>query len=192
VTWAAAWWRRYVWLLVPAVLRLWWADGVVLEPHPQNVLVVVGADQLPVRVVGRDLEGTKLIAGRHPRALAELPREVAAAVSYDDERAWNRIAYCLFVNHLTEIAGALADLAHGAAPGMCRFEDDLWADLRAVIVDESAALGNPPRLRALLAGVPLPAKSNLLVRWERRADRHAGYVPFPNPLGISPADEEPR
>ncbi len=33
-----------------------------------------------------------------------------------------------------------------------------------------------------LAGVPLPAKANLRVRWARAADRDAGYVPVPNPL----------
>ncbi|CAM5697309.1 hypothetical protein SVIOM74S_03305 [Streptomyces violarus] len=34
-----------------------------------------------------------------------------------------------------------------------------------------------------LAGVPLPAKANLLTRWERKADRAAGYVRLPSPLG---------
>jgi hypothetical protein len=42
--------------------------------------------------------------------------------------------------------------------------------------------GCPPRLAALLAGVPLPAKANLLTRWERKADREAGYVRLPSPL----------
>jgi siderophore synthetase component len=179
VTWARQWWRRYLKLLVPPVLRLWAKHGVVLEPHPQNVLVVLGADQMPERVAARDLEGTKLLAQHHTSTLATLPQEVAHAAAYDEERGWNRIAYCLFVNHLTEIAGALADLA----PRGARFEDELWSALADLVTEVSAALGDPPRLRALLAGVPLPAKTNLLVRWERRADRHAGYVPFPNPLG---------
>ncbi len=34
-----------------------------------------------------------------------------------------------------------------------------------------------------MAGVPLPAKANLLTRWERKADRHAGYVRIGSPLG---------
>jgi hypothetical protein len=34
----------------------------------------------------------------------------------------------------------------------------------------------------VLAGVPLPAKANLRVRWARDADRDAGYVTVPNPL----------
>jgi hypothetical protein len=34
----------------------------------------------------------------------------------------------------------------------------------------------------VLAGVPLPGKANLRVRWYRDADRQAGYIPVPNPL----------
>ncbi|MFC5993696.1 IucA/IucC family protein [Pseudonocardia hispaniensis] len=181
--WAELWWRRYLSLLVAPVLRLWAEHGVVLEPHPQNVLVVVGSDQMPVRVLARDLEGTKLVGERHADALAVLPADVAGAISYDEPRAWNRIAYCLFVNHLAEFAGALTDLAAAAGPGADRFEQRLWEILAEVLAAVSAELGHPPRLRALLAGVPLPAKTNLLVRWERAADRHAGYVPFPHPMG---------
>jgi len=42
--------------------------------------------------------------------------------------------------------------------------------------------GWPPQLRAVLAGVPLPAKANLRLRWARAADREAAYVTVPNPL----------
>ncbi|QHE72953.1 IucA/IucC family protein [Rhodococcus sp. WAY2] len=191
VHWARQWWQRYLALLVPPVLRLWAEYGIVLEPHPQNVLVVVAADGMPTRVLARDLEGTKLLADRHTTTLAGLPSDLAHAVAYDEERGWNRIAYCLFVNHLTEMAGALADLAHGSAPHMCRFEDELWDTLGEAVAHASVELGHPPRLRALLAGVPLPAKANLLVRWARDADRRAGYVPFANPFGTDPTDPNP-
>lgn len=185
VGWAARWWRDYVTLLVPPVLRLWAEHGVVLEPHPQNVLVVVGPDQMPVGVLARDLEGTKLVGDRHGATLAALPTDVSRAVCYDEAGAWNRIAYCLFVNNLTEFVGTLADLAAGAR----RFEHELWAIAAEVVAAASADLGHPPRLRALLVGMPLPAKTNLLVRWERDADRDAGYVPFPNPMGRPVARE---
>ena len=35
----------------------------------------------------------------------------------------------------------------------------------------------------MLAGVPLPAKANLRLRWARGADREAAYLGVPNPLG---------
>lgn len=182
VTWARTWWRQYLDVLAGPVLALWARHGVVLEPHLQNVLVVTGPDGLPRRVLARDLEGTKLVADRHRATLAGLPPRVAAACAYDDERAWQRVAYCLLVNHLAEVAGALADLAQHSAPGMCRFEDELWATLGAVLAELGPRLGNPPRLLAAVRGEPLPAKANLLVRWARDADRFAGYVPLRNPL----------
>ncbi|MBO1268815.1 IucA/IucC family protein [Arthrobacter cavernae] len=183
--WARDWWERYVGLLVPSVLRLWGGHGIVLEPHLQNVLAVLGPDGLPRTVLARDLEGTKLIESRHVDTLAALPEEVARGAAYDEERGWNRIAYCLFVNNLAEVAGALADLVL-EDPG---FEDALWARLGDVIERVSEELGRPARLRALLAGVPLPAKTNMLIRWQRAADRHAGYVPFPNPFGTALPEE---
>lgn len=177
--WAREWWRSYVGLLVPPVLRLWAVHGIVLEPHLQNVLAVLGPDRLPCKVLARDLEGTKLIESEHAATLAALPSEVARGAAYNEQRGWNRIAYCLFVNNLAETAGALADLA----PDQERFEDELWALLGQRVEEVNEELGRPPRLRALLAGVPLPAKTNMLIRWQRAADRHAGYVPFPNPFG---------
>ncbi|MFD9940727.1 IucA/IucC family protein [Nonomuraea sp. NPDC059023] len=168
----AAWWRAYVAALVPPVLELYFRHGVVLEPHLQNVLVGLDADGLPAEVVFRDLEGTKLVTGRHD--LTGVPDRVAEALSYDAERGWARVAYCLLVNHLTEIAASVAP-------------DDatltrLWRSAAEVIARVAADLGNPVPLSDLLAGAPLPAKANLSVRWARAADRAAGYVPIANPL----------
>lgn len=168
------WWRAYTELLVPAVLGLWAEHGVVHEAHLQNVIVVLDADRNPIRMLLRDLEGVKLDAQRRADWLQRLP----ASVGYSPEQAFNRVAYCLFVNHLAELAGALAD-AHAGV------ERELWSTLHEVVTQASARLGDPPRLRALLAGVPLPAKGNLLVRWQRDADRNADYVPFPNPFGAA-------
>jgi siderophore synthetase component len=166
------WWRAYTTLLASGVLRMWAEHGVVHEAHLQNVVVVLDPDRHPVRMLLRDLEGVKLDTERRSDWLAGLP----PTVGYRPEQAFDRVAYCLFVNHLAELAGAIAD----AHPGI---EPALWSALRDVVGAVSARLGDPPRLRALLAGVPLPAKGNMLVRWQRDADRHAGYVPFPNPIG---------
>jgi siderophore synthetase component len=182
VTWAREWWQRYLDVLAGPVLALWARHGVVLEPHLQNVLVVTGPDGMPRRVLARDLEGTKLVADRHRATLAALPPKVADACVYDDERAWQRVAYCLLVNHLAEVAGALADLAQHSAPGMCRFEDELWDTLGDVLAGLCVRLGNPPQLLAAVRGESLPAKANLLVRWARDADRLAGYVPLRSPF----------
>ncbi|RPF38855.1 IucA/IucC family siderophore biosynthesis protein [Streptomyces sp. TLI_185] len=170
-----AWWSSYLDLLVPPVLAAYFDHGLVLEPHLQNVLVCVDGDGMPAQVLFRDLEGTKLVPDHHADTLASLPPDVAGPMTYDAQRGWDRVVYCLLVNHIAELLAALADL-HPQA------EAALWARVRATLQTYADRHGCPPRLAALLAGVPLPAKANLLTRWERKADRDAGYVRLPSPL----------
>jgi siderophore synthetase component len=86
------------------------------------------------------------------------------------------VAYCLFVNHISGVLGALADRDPAA-------ERLLWSRVRSAVKAFEADHGQAPQLRAILAGVPLPAKTNLLTRWRRDADRNSGYVPVSLPLG---------
>jgi siderophore synthetase component len=179
--WLLGWWRAYLRLLVPPVLAAYFGHGVVLEPHLQNVLAGVDAAGWPACVVFRDLEGVKLVGGRHDRLLGTLAPGIARGLGYDSARGWDRVAYCLFVNHLAELAASIADHA-GAGAGAVALERDLWASLRDELTATAGDLGWPPPLRAVLAGVPLPAKANLRVRWARAADREAPYIPVRNPL----------
>ncbi|MFF4361642.1 IucA/IucC family protein [Streptomyces sp. NPDC001604] len=171
-----AWWDTYLSLLLPPVLAAYFEHGVVLEPHLQNVVVGVNADGTPAQMLFRDLEGTKLLPGHHQRTLDGLPEDVRGPLTYDAERGWNRVAYCLLVNHTAEVLGTLADLDPTLEPA-------LWGLVRDHLDAYARTAAQPPRLRALLSGVPLPAKANLLLRWARKADRHATYVPLPSPLG---------
>lgn len=175
---ALAWWRTYLRLLLPPVLAAYFDHGLVLEPHLQNVLVCVDDDGMPAQVLFRDLEGTKLLPERHARTLAALPPEVAEPMTYDAQRGWDRVVYCLLVNHVAELLAALADLHPHTEPA-------LWSDVRATVQEFADTHGCPPRLSALLAGVPLPAKANLLTRWERKADRDAGYVRLTSPFPLA-------
>ncbi|WP_030662028.1 IucA/IucC family siderophore biosynthesis protein [Streptomyces rimosus] len=174
---ALSWWDAYLSLLVPPVLAAFFDHGVVLEPHLQNVVLGVDHHGTPAQVLFRDLEGTKLLpGGPHAAFLAGLPGDVARPLVYDRERGWDRVVYCLLVNHLAEMAAAVAD-RHPALEG------ELWRAVRGVLRERSAAHGEPDELRALLAGAPLPAKANLLTRWGRAADREAGYVRIASPVG---------
>ncbi|GAA5083341.1 siderophore synthetase component [Thermocatellispora tengchongensis] len=165
------WWAAYVARVAPPVLDAYFRHGVVLEPHLQNVLAGLDERGMPVEAVFRDLEGTKLLPG-HP-ALAALPPGVAGPLTYDADRGWNRVVYCLVVNHLAEIA---ATLAAGSERALRR----LWRLAAEVLEDHPGE-----RMRELLTGPALPGKANLGVRWSRSADRAAGYVPVPNPLAAS-------
>ncbi|MEV4435695.1 IucA/IucC family protein [Streptomyces sp. NPDC049585] len=173
---ALTWWETYLKLLVPPVLAAFFDHGVVLEPHLQNVVIGVDAAGTPRQVLLRDLEGTKLLAAHHARTLATLEPGVAAPLTYDAARGWDRVVYCLVVNHLAEMLAALAD-RHP------HLEARLWCAVRRALAGCAAAHGHPRPLRALIAGAPLPAKANLLTRWERKADRDAGYVRIGSPLG---------
>ncbi|MFD4429087.1 IucA/IucC family protein [Nocardia sp. NPDC058497] len=176
---ALRWWDAYLELLVAPILAAYFEFGVVLEPHLQNVLIGVDGAGMPVQVLFRDLEGTKLLADQHETVLATLLPEVAQRMTYDAHRGWDRVVYCLVVNNIADMLAALADL-HPA------LETTLWERVRDTMSRYWAQAGQPPRLAALLAGVPLPAKANLLTRWERKPDRDAGYVRLPSPLTITP------
>jgi hypothetical protein len=62
----------------------------------------------------------------------------------------------------------------------------LWGRLREALLGWRAENGDAPQLRALLSGVPMPGKANLLLRWAQQGDRAATYVPVGNPLGGQP------
>ncbi|MFJ4079463.1 IucA/IucC family protein [Streptomyces iakyrus] len=146
----AAWWAAYLAQVVPPALRAFAEQGVVIEAHLQNTLVAVDADGLPVQALYRDAEGVKL--------LPDVSREAG----------WERLVYCLVVNHLMEIAGALAE----GHPGF-----DPWPAARREL-----ARHHLPEIPALLGSPALPAKTNLLLRWTGADGADARYRPLPNPL----------
>jgi siderophore synthetase component len=177
--WLLGWWEAYLFRVAPPVLHAFFCHGVVLEPHLQNVLVGVDAEGMPAQAIFRDLEGVKLVSPRYDALLTTLRPDVARGLAYDMERGWNRVAYCLFVNHLAEIAAAIAD-RHPGPDG--RFEADLWRRAHGVLAAFARDHDWPSQLRAVLAGVPLPAKANMRLRWARGADREASYLRVLNPL----------
>ncbi|MDX3799251.1 IucA/IucC family protein [Streptomyces sp. AK04-3B] len=146
----ARWWEAYLSAVVPPALEAFAGHGVVLEAHLQNTLVAVDADGLPVQALFRDAEGVKLLP--------------------DVERSagWERLVYCLVVNHLWEVAAALAAHHRGFDP---------WPAARRAL-----ARHDLPETAALLTAPTLPGKTNLLLRWTGADGADARYLPLPNPL----------
>jgi siderophore synthetase component len=146
----AAWWEAYLRQVVPPALAAFDDHGVVLEAHLQNTLVAVDGSGTPVQALFRDAEGARL-----------LPDVTRAA-------GWERLVYCLVVNHLAEIAAALADHHPGFDP---------WPAARRELARHAV-----PEIPALLASPTLPGKTNLLLRWTGADGADARYLPLPNPL----------
>ncbi|MDX2596467.1 MULTISPECIES: IucA/IucC family protein [Streptomyces] len=144
------WWEAYLRQVVPPALRAFDEHGVVLEAHLQNTLVAVDAAGTPVQALFRDAEGAKLLA------------DVSRAAG------WERLVYCLVVNHLGEIAGALAEDHPGFDP---------WPAVRRELARHAL-----PEIPALLTSPTLPGKTNLLLRWTGADGAAARYRPLPNPL----------
>ncbi|MEV5440018.1 IucA/IucC family protein [Streptomyces sp. NPDC052682] len=149
----AAWWEAYLAQVVPPALRAFAEHGVVLEAHLQNTLVAVDAYGTPVQALFRDAEGVKL--------LPEVTREAG----------WERLVYCLVVNHLTELAAALAERHRGLDP---------WPAVRRELSRHGL-----PEAAALLTAPTLPGKTNLLLRWTGADGAAARYLPLPNPLATA-------
>ncbi|MGW1615024.1 IucA/IucC family protein [Streptomyces sp. NPDC002285] len=145
-----AWWEAYLRAVVPPALAAFADHGVVLEAHLQNTLVAVDGDGIPVQALFRDAEGVKL-----------LPDVSRAA-------GWERLVYTLVVNHLCEVAAALAERHPGFDP---------WPAVRREL-----ARHDLPEIAGLLTAPTLPGKTNLLLRWTGADGADARYLPLPNPL----------
>jgi siderophore synthetase component len=121
----------------------------------------------------------KLVRGRFPaERVAHVTPRAQEALWYEEERGWDRIAYCLFVNQMCEVVAQLS----GADAAL---ETRLWDVVRQALVGYQLRHGcarSGEVIRKLLSGAPLPAKCNFLNRVHKRADRAAGYAAFPNPL----------
>jgi siderophore synthetase component len=109
-------------------------------------------------------------AGMPVRALFRDAEGVKLLPDVTRAAGWERLVYCLVVNNLMEIAAVLAERHPGFDP---------WPAVRR----EIARRDDLPETAALLAGEPLPGKTNLLLRWTGADGADARYLGVANPLG---------
>ncbi|MBI2812503.1 MAG: hypothetical protein HYX67_16990, partial [Candidatus Melainabacteria bacterium] len=159
------WWKCYLDQLVAPVFHLYFHYGLMSEPHLQNTVVILKKG-VPAGVALRDLDGFKAVEGTWTASQISA-REVCKDLLFSPDEAWNRLLYCLIVNHLAEAA---AVLSLGSAEG----ERRLWMILNQYLADLS------------LPGFPsipvFPAKGNLVTRFRRATDRASSYFDLKNPV----------
>ncbi|MBC7860481.1 MAG: iron transporter [Burkholderiaceae bacterium] len=177
---AEQWFSLYVAELMYPVLYCYFQHGIIFEPHLQNVVIGVAGGQ-PRQLFLRDFEGVKLLRAHYgEQQLAGLSEAARAALWYDTELGWKRIAYCLFVNNFCEAISQMA----ANNPVLQR---RLWAVVQHHLQAYQSRHGDAAsaqRIAALLGGAAFPGKTNLLNRFFKRADRATTYVPVSNPLGM--------
>lgn len=174
-----AWFQAYLKALLPPVLGLFFRHGIVMEPHLQNCVLIHEAGT-PQKMLLRDFEGVKLTRDKGTAWLVGevLHPRVEASMIYSREQGWNRIAYCLFVNHIAEAILALS----WRRPALA---DALWQDTSKALQHVRSQLEvAAPELDALLQGGALPCKTNFKLRLMAQADRQAHYVSLPNPWHV--------
>lgn len=180
--WVRQWFQAYLRTLMAPVLGLFFRHGIIMEPHMQNC-VLIHDEGMPRQMLLRDFEGVKLTSDKGVDWLAgETPNpRVRESMTYRREQGWNRIAYCLFVNHVAEAILALS--WQRPALGDALWQDTLNELRRVRQTLETSA----PELDALLKGGDLPCKTNFKLRLMAQADRHAEYVALPSPWCINQA-----
>ncbi|MTV36742.1 IucA/IucC family protein [Duganella radicis] len=174
------WFASYAALLLRPVLNMFFNHGVIFEPHLQNT-VLVHRDGHPARLLLRDYEGVKLSAELGIHAVPhDIPARVRQSMEYPRAQGWSRIAYCLFVNNLSEAVLALTHGRPALAPAM-------WQLVRQELAQIRSTLQTPaPELDALLDDASIPCKTNFRIRLAAAADKFAGYVQLRAPWQVRP------
>lgn len=176
-TLACLWFSRYANILIDGTFDYFFNHGVVFEPHLQNT--VIGFHQgLPTCVWIRDLEGTKLVDSLWSLADAtDLSERCKQSIRYSRAAGWSRIAYCVFVNNLSE---AIFYLCQGAQAAET-LEAQLWQHVKEILINWQLVYGTQPEILGLLDGSSLPSKTNYKTRLLKLSDKHSAYVMLPCP-----------
>ncbi|MEU8358583.1 IucA/IucC family protein [Nonomuraea sp. NPDC048882] len=172
----AAWLDAFARLAVTDAFGLL-ALGVALEAHGQNLLVVLGGDGLPYRLIYRDLADVRISPARLTRNGVETP-PVSARLLSDDPAVLH-----------AKLLGSLVGTTFGSlvalfGQGDRALEGRLWHVLAAAARAASERLPGTRDVRAdraALFGDRIAAKAHLAARLEG-APPGGNWTSLPNPL----------
>lgn len=163
-------WRDYLGVVLPGHLQLLREEGIALEAHLQNC--VVGFERgRPVRIYVRDWGGLRIWLPRFRKFIPDLELDPTAITVTQDYHAFMRkFSYCLFQNHLGEVARILQQEFDCEA-------GKLWA---AVAAEMRLHLDPEGQDFGFLTAAEVSHKALLRMRVEE-PDEYL-YVPLKNPL----------
>jgi siderophore synthetase component len=176
---AIDWFKLYVEILLPFIFDSYLKNGIVFEPHLQNIVINL-ADNKPSHIYIRDLEGTKLCLHHYINGqFSHIDKEDLYSIIYTPEQSFKRIVYCLIFNNF-------ATAIHYISSSDFDLEKDLWSELRNIIgIYKSNHPDNgfiQQQVDQLLNSKFLPYKANLITRFLKSADKNAVYTELPNPF----------
>jgi siderophore synthetase component len=178
---AHAWFARYLEVVVDPILWLHGAEGIALEAHQQNGVVLL-RDGLPAGFRYRDNQGYYFRRSRARRLRGLVPDLNAQSDTVcDDAVAEERLGYYLGINHLLGLIGAMGRAGLAAEP-------DLLAGLARHLAAPDRAFPSSPVVERLLVGPTLRCKANLRTRLDDMdelvgpMESQSVYVEIPNPL----------
>ncbi|ASS76452.1 hypothetical protein CIG75_16795 [Tumebacillus algifaecis] len=165
-----AWLHRYIGISLLPLLDLFFRHGYSAEAHVQNSMIAFDRGW-PSHFYVRDLEGVSV-----SRDLGGSVLRADSAALFDDEQAWHRFKYYIFVNHIGHL---LHTLAHDTDVS----ERELWQVVAEAITAHKGFTSERATrcLEDLFHTAFLPAKANLISRFQGRAETPL-YVDLPNPL----------
>lgn len=171
------WLRRYLEISLIPLSWLFVHGGISLEAHAQNSLLSLH-DGWPEAFTVRDLEGASISRERAiTRRFFDGQINEGSPALYPDTEAWQRFKYYVLVNHLGHLIATLARYT-------ANDERQMWQVVRRVLQERAALFrsgGCERYLEDLLDSPDLPAKANLLSRFQERGETPL-YIPIPNPI----------
>ncbi|MFC4118710.1 IucA/IucC family protein [Nonomuraea zeae] len=171
-----SWLRAFARLALADALGML-ALGVALEAHGQNLLVALGGDGLPSRLVYRDLADVRISPARLARNGFEVP-PVSARLLSDDPGVLHAK---LFGSLIGTTFGSLISLF---GRGDRATESRLWEVVAGAARQAFEGLPSTPDVRAdraALFGGSITVKAHLLAQLEG-APPGGGWTPIDNPL----------
>ncbi|KAK6540661.1 hypothetical protein TWF694_008054 [Orbilia ellipsospora] len=179
---ATAWLRAFAEMCIPPLFILLSRYGVALEPHPQNMVLIL-RNGWPHRFAVRDFGGARVLPPRLAEHGLSIDLDANTGLVIDkpdiEEAAASlraKIFYPLFGNSFSEIIATLSKGNRG-------LEKDLWGVVRSVAQRTASYIGTDAALKDAHALLEEPWQRKCLLKMRlKSAVTDQLYVDAPNPL----------